>query len=73
MDQGGCGTQIFALQIRTVVVYYTQVLQVRIEGTELWKGTAKKNEKNVPSRARKIFVQIALSKAVSFFLTSDAA
>ena len=36
------GPQIFALLIRTVVVYYTQVLQVRIEGTELRKGTAKK-------------------------------
>ena len=35
VDQGGRGTQIFALLIRTVVVYYKQVLQVRIEGTEL--------------------------------------
>ena len=68
MDQEGRSTQIFALLIRTVVVYYTQVLQVRIEGMELQKGTAKKEmKKNVPSRARKICVQIALSEAVSFF------
>ena len=68
VDQGGRGTQIFALLIRTAVVYYTQVLQVRIEGMELRKGTAKKEmEKNVPSRARKIFVQIALLEVVSFF------
>ena len=71
VDQGGRGPQIFALLIRTVVVYYTQVLQVRIEGTELRKGTAKKKwKKSVPSRARKFFVQIALSKAVSFFFFS---
>ena len=75
MDQGCSGTQIFALLIRTVVVYYTQVLQVRIEGMELQKGTAKKEmKKNVPSRARKIFLRIAQSKALSFFLlTSHAA
>ena len=75
VDQGGSAIRIFAWLIRTVVEYYTQVSQVRIEGTELRKKYGKKrNEKNVPSGARKIFVQIAQSKAVSFFLlTSHAA
>ena len=75
MDQGGRSTQIFALLIRTVVVYYTQVLQVRIEGTGRRKRYGKKRneKKDVPSRERKIFVQIALSEAVIFFLTSHPA
>ena len=47
VDQGGSGTQIFALLIRTVVVYYTQVLQVRIEGTELRKRYGKKERKKI--------------------------
>ena len=36
------------------------------------KGAAKKEMKNVPSRARKTFVKIALSKAVSFFFLRPA-
>ena len=39
--------RFFALLIRTVVVYYTQVLQVRIEGTKLRKGMAKKEMKKM--------------------------
>ena len=70
VDQGGRGTQIFALQIRTVVVYYTQVLQVRIEDTELRKGAAQKEIKkcaisseenfrsNCPIESRKFFSHI---------------
>ena len=71
VDQGGSGIQIFSLLIRTVVVYYTQGSQVRIEGTELRKRYGEKEMKNVPSQARKIFIQIAQSKAVSFFLLTS--
>ena len=50
VDQGGRRQQIPASLIRTVVVYYTQVSQVRIEGTELRKRYGKKEmKKNVPS------------------------
>ena len=47
VDQGGSGIQVFALLIRTVVVYYTQVSQVRIEGTELRKRYGKKEMKKM--------------------------
>ena len=74
VDQGGARLEVAfrflpRLQIGTVVVCYTQVSQVRIEGTELRKRYGKKEmKKNVPSRARKFLVQIAQSKAVSVFL-----
>ena len=51
-EAGGSGVQILALLIRTVVVYYTQVSQVRIEGTELRKRYGKKMKK-VPSVEKK--------------------
>ena len=51
VDQGGCKRSAFrflpCLQIRTVVVYYTQVSQVCIEGTELWKRYGKKEMKKM--------------------------
>ena len=74
MDQGGHGTQIFALLIRTVVVYYTHVLQVRIEGTELQKGTAKKKFKKCAISSEEIFrSRCPIESRKFFFLTSHAA
>ena len=68
MDQGGSGIQVFAFLKRTVVVYYTQVPQVRIEGTELRKRYGKKEMKKCAISSEEIFVHIAQSKALSFFL-----
>ena len=74
VDQGGRGTQIFALLIRTVVVRYTQVLQVRIEGTKLRKGTAKKKLKKCAISSEENFLSNSPIEALSFFLlTSHAA
>ena len=74
VDQGGCGTQIFALLIHTVVVYYTQVLQVRIEGTELRKRCGKKEMKKMCHLERgKFSFKLPYRKPYVFFLTSHAA
>ena len=75
VDQGGSGIQVFALLIRTVVVYYTQVSQVRVEGTEQRKRYDKKKKKwksaisskdifrsNCPIESRSFFLRATLLK-----------
>ena len=54
----GSGIQIFALLIRTVVVHCTQVSQVRIEGTELWKRYGKKEMKKCAISSKQLNIPL---------------